>query len=190
MITATRTPPSVPTGASATPTGPVGRLIAASMATGAAGAAALTFAVLPDMSEARIVAAALIAFATGWAMLAWLTTRMTTRPQQWAYVPATFMAASGATLLAVNPGEPAITRLAWGWAPALVVLAGWTQRRTRRSVPGRRRLLLYPVTLAMLLAGLGGLSQVATKAPEVTAGPMPGRLVDVGGYRLHLSCTG
>jgi len=196
MTAATRTPASVPTGAlaesqaSATPTGPFGRIIAASMATGAVGAAALTFAVLPDASEARIVGAALIAFATGWAMLARLTTRMTTRPQRWAYVPATFLAATGATLSAVNPGEPVMTRLAWAWAPALVVLAVWTQRRTRRSVPGRCRLLIYPVTLAMLLAGLGGLYQATTKAPEVSAGPMPGRLVDVGGYRLHLSCTG
>jgi pimeloyl-ACP methyl ester carboxylesterase len=189
MTAATRTPASVPTG-TATATGPLGRIIAASMASGAVGAATLTFAVLPDTSEARIVGAALSAFAAGWAMLAWLSTRMTTRPQRWAYVPATFMAVAGATLLALNPGEPAITGLAWVWAPALVVLAVWTQRRIRHSVPGRRRLLIYPVTLALLLAGLGGLYQVSTKAPETSAGPMPGRLVDVGGYRLHLSCIG
>jgi pimeloyl-ACP methyl ester carboxylesterase len=123
-------------------------------------------------------------------MLAWLTTRLTTSPQRWAYVPATLMAASGATLLVVDPGEPTMSRLAWVWAPALVVLAVWVQMRTRRSVPGRRRLLIYPVTLAMLLAGLSGLYHATTKAPDVIAGPMPGRLVDVGGYRLHLSCTG
>jgi pimeloyl-ACP methyl ester carboxylesterase len=190
MTAATRTPTSVPTGAPAMPTGPIGRIIAASLATGAVGAAALTFAVLPGASEARIVGAALIAFAAGWAMLAWLTTRLTTRPQRWAYIPASFMTAPGATLLAFNPGEPTITRLAWAWAPGLVLLAVWTQRRTHRSVPDRCRLLIYPVTLAMLLAGLGGLYQAATKAPEVSVAAMPGRLVDVGGYRLHLSCTG
>jgi pimeloyl-ACP methyl ester carboxylesterase len=199
MTTAISTPTPVPADASTPstpstrptgPTGPVARIIAASLATGAVGAAALTFAVLPDQSEARIVGAALIAFATGWAMLAWLTTRMTTRPQRWAYVPAAVMAAFGAALVAVNPGEPALTRLAWVWAPGLVALAVWTQRRTRRSVPGRCRLLIYPVTLAALLAGLGGLYQATTTAPEVSAGPAPGRLVDVGGYRLHLNCTG
>jgi pimeloyl-ACP methyl ester carboxylesterase len=100
------------------------------------------------------------------------------------------MATSGGTLLVVNPGEPAMTRLAWVWAPGLVVLAVWAARRTRQDVPGRSRLLIYPVTLVMLLAGLGGLYQVTTKAPDVTAGTMPGRLVDVGGYRLHLACTG
>jgi pimeloyl-ACP methyl ester carboxylesterase len=190
MTTATRTPTSVPTSVPATPTGPVGRIIAASLAIGAVGAAALTFAFLPNASEARIVGGALVAFAAGWAMLAWLTTRRTTCPQRWAYIPATVMATSGVTLLVVNPGEPAMTRLAWVWAPALVVQAVWAARRTRQNVPGRSRLLIYPVTLVMLLAGLGGLCQVTTKAPDVTAGTMPGRLVDVGGYRLHLACTG
>jgi pimeloyl-ACP methyl ester carboxylesterase len=190
MITSTRTPTSGSHSGSAMPAGPLGRIIAASMATGVLGAAAVIFGVLPAASEARIVGAALLAFATGWAMLAWLTSRMTTRPQRWAYVPASLMAASGTALLAINPGEPAMTRLAWAWAPALVVLAVWVQRRTRRTVPGRRRLLIYPVALAILLAGLGALAQAATKAPDVTAGAMPGRLVDVGGYRLHLSCTG
>ena len=104
--------------------------------------------------------------------------------------PATVLAAAGVVLLAVNPGEPAMTRLAWVWAPALVVLALWVERRTRRNLPGRARLLVYPVTLAMLLAGLGGLYQATTKAPEAAAGAMPGKLVDVGGYRLHLNCTG
>jgi pimeloyl-ACP methyl ester carboxylesterase len=190
MTTPTRTPTSVPTSVPATPTGPVGRIIAASLAIGAVGAAALTFALLPNASEARIVGGALVAFAAGWGMLAWLTTRRTTCPQRGAYVPASVLAASGGTLLAVDPGEPAMTRLAWGWAPALVVLAGWAGRCTRQHVLGRSRLLIYPVTLVMLSAGLGGLYQVTTKAPDVTAGTMPGRLVDVGGYRLHLACTG
>ena len=83
-----------------------------------------------------------------------------------------------------------MTRLAWVWAPALVVLAVWVERRTRRDISGRARPLVYPVTLAMLLAGLGGLYQATTKAPTTEAGPMPGKLVDVGGYRLHLNCTG
>lgn len=190
MATATRTPTSVPTSVPATPTGPVGRIVAASSAIGAVGAAASTFAVLPNAPEARIVGGALVAFAAGWAMLAWLTTRRTTCPQRWAYVPATVLATSGGTLLAVNPGEPVLTRLAWVWAPALVVLAVWAGRRARQDIPGRSRLLIYPVTLVTLLAGLGGLYQVTTKAPDVTAGAMPGRLVDVGGHRLHLACTG
>ena len=190
MTTATRTPAPAASTVPAAPTGPLGRIIASSIATGAIGAAGLTFAVLPDASEATIVGAALAAFGAGWAMLAWLTTRLTTRPQRWAYLPAAALAASGGALLSFTPGEPAMTNLAWVWAPALIVLAAWMMRRTRQNVSGRGSLLIYPVTFAMLVAGLGGLYQATTKPPEVAAGHMPGRLVDVGGYRLHLSCTG
>jgi pimeloyl-ACP methyl ester carboxylesterase len=153
-------------------------------------AGVLTFVVLPDASEATLAGGALVAFAAGWFLIGWLTIRMTTRPQRWAYLPAAVMAAFGATLLVLRPGEPAATQLAWGWAPALVVLAAWVTRQTRRSVPGRQRLLVYPIALSMLLMGLGGVYQASTPAPEVAAGPMPGRLIDVGGYRLHLSCIG
>ena len=190
MSTPTRTTIPVPATSPATSTGPVGRIIAAATTAGVIGAAALTLGVLPGASEARIVGAALVAFAAGWAMLAGLTTRLTARPQRWAYVPAAVLAAAGTVLLTVNPGEPGMTRLAWGWAPALVVLAVWVVLRTRRGGFGRSRLLLYPVALVMLLAGLGGLYQATTGAPQVAAGPVPGRLVDVGGYRLHLNCAG
>ena len=176
--------------ASTAPTGSLGRSIAVSMATGALGAAVLTFLVLPGASEARIVGAALVAFAAGWVMLAVLAARRTTRPQQWAMVPAGLMATAGGALLVTDPGEPTVSRLAWVWAPTLVVLALWVGWRTRRGVPGRARLLVYPVILGMLLAGLGGLWEAAAPAPASAAGPMPGRLVDVGGYRLHLSCAG
>jgi pimeloyl-ACP methyl ester carboxylesterase len=188
MSTSTRTAPTARTTVPATQTGPLGRIIAASMATGVVGAAALTFVVLPGSSEARIVGAALVAFATGWAVLALFAARRTTHAQRWAQVPAGLMAAAGTVLLVTDPGEPAMSRLAWVWAPTLVVLAVWMVRGIRRSVPGRARLLIYPVTLGMLLAGLGGFYQAIAKVPEGADGP--GRLVDVGGYRLHLSCTG
>ena len=174
----------------AAPTGPLGRIIAISLGTGVIGAAALTFAVLPDAFEATIVGAALTAFGAGWAMLGGLTGRLTTRPQRWAYVPAAALAASGVALLAFTPREPTLTHLAWVWAPVLVVLGAWIALRTRQDIPSRRGLLLFPAAFAMVAAGLGGLYQAATGAPDVAAGAMPGRLVDVGGYRLHLSCTG
>src|SRR3954447_20271073 len=138
MTTSTRTTTPVRSTVEAAPTGPLGRIIASSMATGVVAAAALTFAVLPDASEATIVGAALAAFGAGWAMLAWLTTRLTTRPQVWAYVPAAALGTSGAALLAFTPGGPTMTLLAWVWAPALVVLGAWITRRTRQRIPGRR----------------------------------------------------
>jgi pimeloyl-ACP methyl ester carboxylesterase len=190
MTTSTATSALVPTTTVAPAKGPFGRIAFGSMAAGALAAAVTTVVVLPSASEARIVGVALAAFGAGWAMLAWLTTRLTTRPQRWAYVPAIVLTTVGGATVLLSPGESAMTRLAWVWAPALVVLAAWVQRRTRRSLPGRVRLLIHPVIIVMLLAGLGGLYQVATASPTEAASPMPGRLVDVGGYRLHISCTG
>jgi hypothetical protein len=87
MTTSTRTTTPASSTVAAAPTGPLGRIIATSLGASAVATAALTFAVLPDASEATIVGAALAAFGAGWAMLAWLSTILTTRPQRWAYVP-------------------------------------------------------------------------------------------------------
>ncbi|WP_256796266.1 alpha/beta fold hydrolase [Terrabacter sp. Ter38] len=174
-----------------TATGPFGRITFASMAVGVLCSAVTTFVVLPSASEARVVGAALLAFAASWGLLAWLTTRYTNRPQTWAHIPAVALAASGALMAAVNPGEPAMSRLPWVWAPAMVALGLWTGWRTRRDLPRRRaRVLVYPVAAVMVVAGVGGLFQTASADPRTAAGPMPGQLVDVGGYRLHLHCTG
>jgi pimeloyl-ACP methyl ester carboxylesterase len=169
---------------------PLGRVVTPSMIVGAGSAAVLIFAVLPSAPESIIVGATLGAFALGWAMLAGLTTRLTAVPQRWAYVPAAVLATASTALLVAGPGEPAMTQLAWVWAPLLVALGVYVARRTRQNLPGRPALIVYPVALAMLLAGLGGLFQATTPDPAVAAGPMPGRLIDVGGHRLHLSCTG
>jgi pimeloyl-ACP methyl ester carboxylesterase len=45
--------------------------------------------------------------------------------------------------------------------------------------------------IAMLaLASIGGGYQTLGEAADAKAYPMPGQLIDVGGHRLHLSCTG
>lgn len=190
MTTSTAAHDPAATTSTSTWEGPVGRITFASMAAGALAAVGLIVGVVPDASEARVVGAILVAFATGWAMLALLTARRTTRPQRWAYVPAAVMATCGLVLAATDPGEPTRTRLAWVWAPALLALGVWIWRQARRTMPGRGRLFVYPVTLAMVVAGLGGLYQASSASPTAAAGPMPGTLVDVGGYRLHLNCTG
>ena len=190
MTTSTAAHRSIATSSPSTLAGPMGRITFASMATGALLAVGLVIGVVPDASEARVIGAVLVAFATGWAMLGFLTTRRTSRPQRWAYVPAAAMAITGLALTAANPGEPTMTRLSWVWAPALVALGGWIWRQARSTMPGRGRLFVYPVTTVMVLAGLGGLYQASTASPTAVAGRMPGKLVDVGGYRLHLNCTG
>ena len=189
MTTSTRTPPAHPVDP-ASERMSVGRVIAASMVTGTVSAAVLVIAILPSSPESVIVGTPLVAFSLGWATLAWLTTRVTASPQRWAYVPAAVLATAGVVALIAGPGEPAMTQLTWVWAPLLVALGAFVAWRTRKDVPGRAAVIIYPVALAMLLAGLGGLYQLVTPAPEVAAATMPGRLFDVGGYRLHLSCSG
>ena len=191
MSTSTASTTPVATRTAAPATGSFGRITVASMAAGTLAAAVSTFVVLPSASEARVVGGALLAFAAGWAMFASLTTRYTNRPQTWAHIPAAALAVSGAVMALVNPGEPAMSRLPWLWAPALVALGLWAAWRTRRDLPRRgARLVVYSVAALMVAAGLGGVVQVAGGDPKTAAGPVPGRLVDVGGYRLHLHCTG
>jgi pimeloyl-ACP methyl ester carboxylesterase len=58
---------------------------------------------------------------------------------------------------------------------------GW--RRTRRVLLG----------FALLIVGLFGtgfLSQTIASAVDASSYPPPGKLLDVGGYRVHLYCTG
>lgn len=163
------------------------RVVLASLGASAALAAVLVFAVLFTARESIIVGATLIMFAVGWGMLAWFTTSRTGSPQRWAFVPATLLAGAGVAMVGAGPGEPVMTQLAWAWAPGLIALGGYVAWRARSSGAA---LLISPVAFAMVLAGLGGLYQAGTPVPQAAAGAMPGRLIDVGGYRLHLDCRG
>jgi pimeloyl-ACP methyl ester carboxylesterase len=63
--------------------------------------------------------------------------------------------------------------------------------RVRRELRSRAgRVLLYPVIAILLLASLAGGYETVRAALDDNAYPPPGRLVDVGGHRLHLQCTG
>ncbi|GAB3589299.1 hypothetical protein GCM10027446_01270 [Angustibacter peucedani] len=170
--------------------GPLGKVVAASLAFGVVVAAALTLGPAAGSSEATVVATALVGFATGWALLAAASVKLTSRPQRWAPIPATILSVSGVALLLANPGEPTMTRLTWIWAPGFVVLAIWVARSARRHIGGRRAMLVYPAAVLMLLAGAGGVFEVATQPADAAMSAAPGRMVDVGGYRLHLNCSG
>ncbi|MEZ4737663.1 MAG: alpha/beta hydrolase [Caldilineaceae bacterium] len=52
------------------------------------------------------------------------------------------------------------------------------------------RSLLGLLALLVLLAIVGALYQVVATARDARAFPPPGQLVDVGGYKLHIVCTG
>src|SRR5437868_3887891 len=118
--------------APATPTGPVFRVVLASVATGGIGALVLTLLAFAGAREHTITGAALLAFAAGWAMLAVLSTRLTNQPQRWALVPAIVMGATGLTLTVLTPGDGALSAAGWMWPPALLALTGWMYLRLRR----------------------------------------------------------
>jgi pimeloyl-ACP methyl ester carboxylesterase len=122
-------------------------------------------------------------------MLAVLSVRFTDQPQRWAAAPALFMGLGG--LLLVGFGSPVHQVLNWVWPPAMLALAIWMLVRIHRQLHRRGgRWLLYPVIAMLALASIGGGYQTLGEAADAKAYPMPGRLIDVGGHRLHLSCTG
>jgi pimeloyl-ACP methyl ester carboxylesterase len=197
IMTTTTPPPSGPVTAGAptaaaggTRRGPIGRIVAASLATGLLGAAVLTLVVFAGAAEHVITGSALLAFATGWAMLTVLSTRMTDQPQRWALVPAALMAGTGLGLLVLAPGNDALTAAGWVWPPVMLALAVWVGVRLRRALPARGRRLLYPVVGLLAVAAVGGMYETVALARNQATYAMPGTSYDVGGHRLHLNCVG
>jgi pimeloyl-ACP methyl ester carboxylesterase len=137
-----------------------------------------------------ITGSALLAFALGWSMLALLSTRFTSQPQRWAFVPAAFMAVIAIGLLVLGPGDRVLTAAGWVWPPAMFALAVWMVVQLRRALAGRVRWLLYPVVGFLAIGSVGGMYESVALARDDHRYGMPGRLYDVGGHRLHLNCTG
>ncbi|MDN5795793.1 MAG: alpha/beta hydrolase [Intrasporangium sp.] len=121
--------------------------------------------------------------------MALLSVRFTDQPQRWAVAPALFMGLSG--LLLVGFGSSVDGVLGWVWPPALLALVIWMFVRAHRRLRSpSRRWLLYPVLGLMALVSISGGYETVREAADARAYPMPGQSIDVGGYRLHLSCTG
>jgi pimeloyl-ACP methyl ester carboxylesterase len=189
--TAPAAPAAVPPSSHRSGRGRLRLVIGGSLLTGLVLAAVLPLVVPGTGSEAVVTGLALLGFAAGWAVLAVLSTRGTTRPQRWAWVPAAALGATGLGLLLTTPDDGALTAASWVWPPLLLALAVWTAIRVRRSLPaGGGRWLLYPVAAVMALAAVGGAVETVGLASDQHSYAMPGRLYDVGGHRLHLDCTG
>ena len=172
-------------------TGRMRRIVAGSLLTGAVCAAVLTVVVFGGSPEHLITGSALLGFALGWGMLAVLSVRMTNQPQRWALVPAKALAGTGLGLLVLAPGDRGLTAAGWVWPPVLLALALWMGFRVRRSLAARSgRRALYPVVAVMVLAAVGGMAETLARAADKQSLAMPGQTYDVGGRRLHLSCTG
>jgi pimeloyl-ACP methyl ester carboxylesterase len=151
----------------------------------------LTIIVFGGATEPIISGVALLAFALGWAMLAWLSIRRTDQPQRWAFVPAIFMGVLGLAHLVFRPSDAVLRAFGWVWPIATAVLAVWLIIQSRRSLHSwSRRGIIYPVVAVLLLAAVGGAYETIRESMDESAYAMPGQLIDVGGHKLHISCTG
>jgi hypothetical protein len=171
------------------PRGHIGWIVAGSLATGLVAAVLLVAVPFIPAEERAVTGAVLCGFALGWAMLAVLSVRFTDQPQRWAAAPALVMGLGGVLLVGV--GAPVHPVLSWVWPPAMLALAVWMLVCVHRQLQSRGgRWLLYPVIALLVLAAIGGGYQTLGEAADAKAYPMPGQLLDVGGHRLHLRCTG
>jgi hypothetical protein len=164
--------------------------IAGSLAAGLLLAIVVVLAQTSGASEPSITGSVLVAFAAGWGLLASTSSRFTSQPQRWAWIPAASLGMVGLGLIVLQPGPSAMDLLSWIWPPALAILAVWMVAQVRRSLRGRGRWLVYPAIAVLLALAVGGGLTTVTTAASQTAAPQSGRMVDVGGHRLYLECTG
>ena len=169
---------------------PVGLVVVGSLFVGLALAIVLVTLPFAGAEENVISGIILLAFAFGWALIAALSIRFSDQPQRWAIVPAAVMTFAAAILL-VWPDSVTHETLHWIWPPMLLLLAVWMVLRIRHDLHSRVGVvLLYSVIAVMALAAIGGAIETVVERVEDNKYDMPGELVDVGGHRLHLHCTG
>ena len=171
--------------------GRVGLIVTGSMFSGLVVALGLVVGPFGGAQEHVIMGTALLGWALGWALLAVLSMRWSDQPQRWAVVPAALMALAGASLLLFRPDANAMNLLGWIWPLALIALAVWMTVQARRNLPSlARRLVLYPLFAGLVVAGVGGGYETVQEQIDRSATAMPGQMVDVGGHRLYMHCTG
>jgi len=164
--------------------------ILAGLAAGALLAGALLLSLASGGSEPLVTGSILFAFGLGWGLMAWLSTRYSAQPQAWMAVPATFLGSIGLALIVFQPGPAAVDLLSWAWPPALAILAIWMIAQVRRQLRGRGRWLVVPVIATLLLVAVGGGLATVGSATGSAAAASTGRMVDVGGHRLNIECSG
>jgi pimeloyl-ACP methyl ester carboxylesterase len=164
--------------------------IAGSQIAGLAVAIFLVTGPVAGGSEPTITGSVLLAFGLGWGLLAILSTRFTDQPQRWAVVPAASMGLVGLGLIVAQPSTDVIGILSWIWPLALVALVVFMVINARASLRSRlRRWVLYPVFAIFVLIAVGGAGEAVAELGD-HATPMSGVLVDVGGHKLRIDCTG
>jgi pimeloyl-ACP methyl ester carboxylesterase len=169
----------------------IGFVVFGSVAAGLVLGRALVLVVFAGGSEPQIVGSALLALGSGFALLAFTSTRRTNQPQRWAFAPGIATAAIGAGVLAFEPGERVLAAAGWVWPVLLALLVVSAFRGSRRSLNSwSRRALLYPALAVLLLAAVGGAVGTVASAASSRPAPAAGRTYLANGHRLYLDCVG
>lgn len=173
---------------------PVWRVVGGSLVAGFIAALVLTLGVFGGVPEPVITGCALLAFAGGWAGAARTAHGSLHQPPA-ALGLGTCGGDGGCrtvgALLVTQPGDGSLNAAGWVWPPIMVFLvAGMCSVRIRRGFTGRVRWLLYLVVLSLAIASAGAMSETVMRGHDDRTYAAPGMLYDVGGHRLHLSCTG
>jgi pimeloyl-ACP methyl ester carboxylesterase len=168
------------------------KVVAGSLFTGLASAAALVAGPFAGSGEGTTTGAILLGFAIGWALLATLSIRRGDGSHRWAAVPAAALGAAGLALIILAPSAATLDALGWVWPPAIFGLAVWMTVRFRRQPrPRSGSWILYPAFALMAITAVGGAYE--TIAASADAGPVHvagDRLIDVGDHRLNIRCIG
>jgi pimeloyl-ACP methyl ester carboxylesterase len=161
-----------------------------SIVAGAALAVAFLLSLAPGGSEPVVTGSVLLAFGVGWGLMAFTSSRFSAQPQAWTAVPAMVLGLIGLGLVVFQPGPAVMDLLSWVWPLALGVLAVWMVIQVRRHLHGRGRWLVVPVIATLLVFAIGGGIATISAATASSAATATGRMIDVGGHRLYIECTG
>jgi pimeloyl-ACP methyl ester carboxylesterase len=161
-----------------------------SLVAGAALAVALVFTFASGGSEPVVTGSVLFAFGLGWGLMAFTSSRFSAQPQAWTAVPAAFLGFIGLGLIVFQPGPTVMNLLSWVWPPALMVLAIWMFIQVRGHLRGRGRWLVVPMIATLIVFAIGGGLATVSAATSSSIPTATGRMIDVGGHRLYIECTG
>jgi pimeloyl-ACP methyl ester carboxylesterase len=161
-----------------------------SLVAGAALAIALLFTLASGGSEPVVTGSILLAFGLGWGLMAFTSSRFSAQPQAWTGVPALVLGSIGLGLIVFQPGPAVMDLLSWVWPPALAILAIWMVIQVRGHLRGRGRWLVVPVIATLLVFAIGGGLATVSASTASSVPTATGRMIDVGGHRLYIECTG
>jgi pimeloyl-ACP methyl ester carboxylesterase len=171
--------------------GHVGLVVLASIVVGVAIGAVFVLGVFAGGSESQIVGSALVGLGSGFGLLAVVTRRRTSQPQQWALIPGVASALAGVAFLVLTPSGHLLDLTSWVWPLLLAGLAVSSFRGARRTLDNwSRRALVYPALLVLLLAAVGGAVGTVQAATSSNPAPTSGRTYLANGHRLYLNCVG